>query len=341
MNEKTQAALVSIILPLYKSKKYVRQTLESVQDQTHSNFEVVVVDDGSPDDSADLVESMQDRRFRIFRRPNTGSCRARNFGIEQARGDFIAFIDHDDLWLPEKLEKHLEHLERSPEVGLSYGPSKLIDENGDSIGFYQTGQLTDVTPRLVLCRNPIGNGSTPLIRRQMMNEVRYEAERGGKVEAFYFNDECVNWEDIELWIRMLVLTNWGMEGIPDCLTLYRITPGGITDKPEQKQEAFENGMTIVSRYAPDLIKEHGPAGRAYHLRYLARRMILSRESRKSIAYAHRALGAWPKILVEDPSRTVVTLLVAYLQLVLPGSIYQALETFAFKRKAKRQMALVG
>ncbi len=336
MSDKTDAAFVSVIVPLYKSKRYVRETLESVQAQTHSNFEVIVVDDGSPDDSADIVESMGDERFRIFRRQNQGACRARNFAIDQARGEFIALIDHDDLWLPQKLEKHLEHLYRRPSVGLSYGPSEIIDEHGQKIGAYQIGQLTNITPRLMLCRDPIGNGSTPLIRKQLMDEARFEVERDGRMESVYFNDECLNWEDVELWLRMLIKTKWEMEGIPECLTLYRITSGSITDHPEKKQEAFEKGIVLVARYCPELIKRHGPAARAYHLRFLARRMAMSRKPKKAVAYAHRAVRAWPGILWEEPLRTGVTIAAAYLQNLLPESLYSKVESIAMRLNARCQ-----
>lgn len=334
-------ALVSIVLPLYKSKRHVVQTLASVLAQTHPHLELLVVDDGSRDDSADLVESLGDPRIKVFRRHNQGACRSRNYGIEMAKGDFVAFIDHDDLWLPHKLERHLQHLAQRPTVGLSYGPSELIDERGERLGAYQVGALTGVTPRLMLCRNPIGNGSAPLIRTELMRAVRFAVERDGKSEAAYFDDECAGWEDVELWIRMLVKTGWEMEGIPDCLTLYRITPGGITDHPVQKQEAFERGLRIVAGYAPDLVREHGPAARAYHLRFLARRMLMSRDPHRAVAYAHRALRAWPGLMREEPTRTAVTLVAAYLQLLLPTRLYTAAESIAFRRNAKQQARKIG
>ncbi len=327
---------VSIILPLYKSADYVLETIASVQAQTWTDWELIVVDDGSPDDSADKVEALGDPRIRIFRRRNQGSCRARNFGIEQAEGGYIAFIDHDDLWRPEKLQRHLDHLARRPRVGLSYGPSELIDAQGAPLGAYQVGALTGVTPRLMLCRDPIGNGSTPLIRVELMRAVRFEVERDGQPEAVYFDDEAVGWEDVELWVRMLVKTDWEMEGIPDCLTLYRVTPGGITDHPEKKQQAFERGLAVVARYAPELVREHGPAARAYHLRFLARRMVMSRQPQQAIGYAHRAVLAWPGIVKEEPARTGITLAAAWLQRLLPGPIYSLAESLGMKQNARQQ-----
>lgn len=331
---------ISIILPLYNSKHYIRETLDSVLAQTYPHWELIVVDDGSPDDSAEICRAIGDDRIHIFMRQNTGPCRARNFGIAQATGDFISFIDHDDIWLPEKLEKHLAHLNRRPEVGLSYGPSEFIDVNGESLGLFQVPKLSGVDAREILCRNPIGNGSVPLIRRALFEETKFELERDTVPEVMYFDDRAARWEDVELWLRMATQTNWIFEGIPECLTLYRIVPDSIAGSPETKQAAFENGIELVRQYAPDLIAQHGAAGRAYHLRYLARRLIEAGNGRKAVAHANRALGNFPGMLLEDTRRTVLTLGGAYAVLLFPKPLFRAMRNLAVAivgRLQKRQV----
>jgi glycosyltransferase involved in cell wall biosynthesis len=328
--------LVSIILPLYKSERYVVETVRSVLAQTHSRLELLIVDDGSPDDSAALCERIGDPRIQVFRRQNRGSCRSRNFGIARARGDFIAFIDHDDLWLPEKLERHVAHLERSPEVGISYGPSAFIDENGRRMGLYQVPKLHDVDARDILCRNPIGNGSAPLIRREVFEAIRFTADRGDGPEAFYFDDLCMGWEDVECWFRMAVTTRWKFEGIPDCLTLYRVNPEGLSAKVEAKQLSMEKGLERARLYAPDVIARHEAAAKAYHLRYLARRAVLNGDGRGAVRLAHRAVTGHPGILLEEPRRTLVTLAAAYALRVLPAAVFKRLESFAMARQGRSQ-----
>ena len=327
---------VSIVLPLYKSKRYVRQAIDSVLAQTHEDWELIVVDDGSPDDSGDMVRAYGDPRIIVRTRENTGPCRSRNFGIGQATGEFVGFIDHDDIWLPEKLEKHLAHLARRPDVGVSYGPSEFIDVDGASLGLFQVPKLLDIDAREILCRNPVGNGSVPIIRRELLEAVKFEAERDGKLEWMYFDDDAARWEDVELWLRMATTTDWKFEGIPDCLTQYRIVPDSIAGTPDTKQAAFENGLERVRRYAPELIAEHGAAGRAYHLRFLARRLIEAGDGKGAVTYMHRAIGAWPGVLREDPRRTLMSLAAAYALRLLPTSVYTRLQDAAIAREGDRQ-----
>lgn len=334
--------LVSIIVPLYKSEDLITETLESVLAQTYPGFEIIVIDDGSPDRSADVVRRIKDERIRLFSpRKNTGSCRSRNFGISQARGDFIAFIDHDDKWLPEKLEKHVDHLNRSPQVGVSYGPSAFIDMEGRRLGLYQVPKLVGVDARDVLCRNPIGNGSVPLIRREVMEAVRFSAERDGQLEDMYFDDEAVGWEDVELWFRIAFKTHWRFEGIPDCLTLYRLAPSGISGDPEKKQAGFERGLERARRYAPHFIAAHEDAARAYHLRYLARRLVAARDKKRAMRFAHRALTSYPSMLKEEPARTLATLAAAYALFALPGQVYERVEDLGKRGLGKLQARKVG
>lgn len=329
-------SLVSIILPIYKSERYIRATLASVLAQTHAGWELVIVNDGSPDQSAEICRSVRDPRIRVFSSRNKGSCRSRSFGIGQARGDYIAFIDHDDLWLPAKLERHLAHLERRPEVGVSYGPSMLIDPDGSPVGLYQVPRLTDIDAREILCRCPIGNGSVPLIRRQVLEEVSFTEQRDGVAEAMYFDDEAVGWEDVELWFRIACLTHWRFEGIADCLTHYRVVADGIAGSADRKQMGFERGLARAGRYAPEFIARHGNAARAYHLRYLARRLIHAGNGSASRRYVNRALASFPGLLAEEPGRTLVTLGGAYALGLLPGPVYRWVQARAIESTGRRQ-----
>lgn len=327
---------VSIVLPLYKSKTYIQETLDSVLAQTYPHWELVVVDDGSPDDSGDICRAMNDDRIIVHERENTGPCRSRNFGIGIATGEVIAFIDHDDIWRPTKLEAHMAHLEANPDVGISYGPSQFIDSKSEPLGLFQVPKLTDITARDILCRNPIGNGSVPLIRKEVFEETKFTVTRDGQPEVMYFDDECAAWEDIELWIRMKVQTKWRFEGIADCLTLYRIIPDSLASNPEKKQAAFEHGLERVRRYAPDVVAELGAAASAYHLRYLARRLIQAGEGRKAASYMHRALRAYPAILREDPARSIASLGAAWVMSLLPRALAQRIVAAGVSVTGSRQ-----
>ena len=99
---------ISVNIPCYNSAAFIRETLESVLNQTYRDFEVIVMDDGSGDETGKIVKSFSDSRVKYFYKNNEGLSETRNKGIAASSGEYIAFIDHDDLWLPEKLEKQME-----------------------------------------------------------------------------------------------------------------------------------------------------------------------------------------------------------------------------------------
>src|SRR5213078_156464 len=107
--------LVSVIIPVYNGARYLRAALESVFAQTYRPIEVIVVDDGSGDDSGVIAQSFPDVHF--IHQENQGVAAARNHGFDAARGEFIAFLDQDDLWTPEKLKVQVNYLLNHPDVG--------------------------------------------------------------------------------------------------------------------------------------------------------------------------------------------------------------------------------
>ena len=121
---------VSVIIPIYNSSKWIEKTIESVLCQTYGDLETVIVDDGSTDDTAEIVKKYKNRAVRYFYQKNKGVSAARNKGIEVAGGKYIALLDHDDLWMPEKIEKQLHIFNNKPDTGLVYSDAFVIDENG-------------------------------------------------------------------------------------------------------------------------------------------------------------------------------------------------------------------
>ena len=114
---------VSIVIPLYNTEEYVQLALESALAQTYQNLEIIVVDDGSTDGGVNICRKFTDKRIRIIQQANRGLSGARNTGIRNAEGEYVAFLDADDLWVPEKVERHVEHFEQRPELGISFSYS--------------------------------------------------------------------------------------------------------------------------------------------------------------------------------------------------------------------------
>jgi len=130
--------LVSVVIPAYQAERWIGETIRSVQAQTYRNLEIIVVDDGSPDNLAELVERMaqEDDRIRLIRKENGGLPAARNTGIDEAKGEWVAPVDADDLWYPEKVEKQVGRFLRAKQegvdLGLVYCWSESIDEQSQA-----------------------------------------------------------------------------------------------------------------------------------------------------------------------------------------------------------------
>ena len=330
---------VSVIIPVYKVENYIAATVQSVLDQTYKDFELLVIDDGSPDRSGEICQQFKDPRIKIIRQPNRGVAAARNTGIRQAQGEYIALLDADDLWLPEKLAKHVEHLETSPEIGVSYSRSAFIDEADNPLGIYQMSKLTEVTPLDLLCRTPIGNGSVAVIRREVLEAIKFPANLYGTVEDFYFNDDrqLHPSEDVECWLRIAVQTDWKIEGLPEALTLYRVNPNGFSAQLLKKLNSWKKLLEVARSYTPpeQLAEWENPA-MAYQLRHLARRAVTLAAGSTAVDLAHQAMSTYWRILVEEPRRTLLTLAAAYSLWLLPGSLYDQMQSLALRMTGANQ-----
>ncbi|MGY4607003.1 glycosyltransferase involved in cell wall biosynthesis [Bradyrhizobium sp. USDA 4474] len=163
--------LVSVVVPAYNAEATIDETLRSVRSQSHNNLEIIVVDDGSVDKTVVVTEShaAQDPRIRIVKQDNQGVAAARNRGWREARSDFVAFVDADDLWAPRKIERQLNALISGGEdVGLVYSWYVLIDDKSAVIMNGAPARCTgDVLPDIFM-GNFIGNGSAALVRRNAL-----------------------------------------------------------------------------------------------------------------------------------------------------------------------------
>lgn len=324
---------VSVIIPVYKVEKYVAATVESVLAQTYKNFELLIIDDGSPDKSIEICQQFTDHRIRIIRQENRGVAAARNTGIRHAQGEYLAFLDADDLWTPEKLAKHIEHLENSPAVGVSFCRSAFIDESGEPLGIYQITKLKEITPLDLVCRTPIGNGSVPVIRRETLEDIAFEDNLYGTVENFYFDDDrqLHPSEDVECWLRIAMKTKWLIEGIAEPLTLYRVNSQGFSAQLMKKLKSWETMLEKAHAYVPsESMAELEKIAMAYQLRHLARRAVTLKDGTTAIEFTHRALSTYWRILLEEPHRTLITLAAAYFLWLMPRSLYHQIESMALK-----------
>jgi hypothetical protein len=321
---------VSVIMPVYNVEQYIAESIRSVLTQTFTNFEFLLIDDGGNDNSLNICQQFHDPRIKIIKQENRGLAGARNTGIRNARGQYLAFLDSDDLWGPKKLEMHVSHLEKSPAVGVSYSASIFIDDGGKIMGIHQLPKLSNVTARDVICRNPVGNGSAPVIRREVFQEIEFEQDLHGFQESAFFDENFRQSEDIECWVRIALQTEWVFEGLAESLTFYRVNTGGLSANLEKQFATWERMIHKASQYAPDFITQWGNRAKAYQLRYLARRAIRMRNAETATRLINKALITDFKIIFQEPGRTLITLFSAYLLLLLPKSVFLMLECQAMR-----------
>ena len=298
---------VSVVVPVYNTAATIVETLESLFAQTYENFEVIVVDDGSTDHSMELVQQFDDLRCIIVRQENRGLNGARNAGIRNAKAPYIAFLDADDLWRPQMLEKHVEHLETNPTVGISFSPSALIGENSQSLGIRQRPKLRDITPRDVICRNPIGNGSAGVFRREVFDGIAFTHPEAPGDEVWWFDETYRQSTDIECWMRIVAQTDWKFQGLSDVLVDYRVNSGGLSANTGRQLMYWEKALTKLGELRPDLAKTYGGLARAYQLRYLARRAISGGDGRRAFGLVKQALKEDYRIALQEPVKSIVTL----------------------------------
>jgi glycosyltransferase involved in cell wall biosynthesis len=161
--------LVSVIVPAYNAERTISKTVNSVVSQSYNNIEIIVVDDGSEDNTASVVRSFsrRDSRIQLLQQPNLGVAKARNLGIKNSSGEFIATIDADDVWLQQFIEKLVScMLEAGPSVGLAYTWSLDIDEKDRFTGDFRASRIEGEAYATLLTHNFIGNASASLIRRK-------------------------------------------------------------------------------------------------------------------------------------------------------------------------------
>jgi len=213
---------ISVIIPAYNQSRYLGEAIRSTLAQSFGDFEVVVVDDGSTDDTKAVALAFDDRRLRYVYQANRGLSAARNTGIRHARGAFLTFLDSDDLFMPDKLALLSSALRENPALGLVAGQAVLIDHLGRFVGeTFDKGPPSDGSE--LLLGNPLHVGSV-LLRREWQERVGL------------FDETLRSYEDWDLWLR-LARSDCPMGWVPRPVSLYRFHGEQMTRIGEQMTTA--------------------------------------------------------------------------------------------------------
>lgn len=267
--------LVSVVIATYNSGDYLRAAIDSVLSQTIADLELLVIDDGSTDDTRALVASISDPRLTYIWQRNAGQTSAKNHGVRKARGEFIGFCDGDDYWYPNKLELQLPLFERDPRVAVVYSAADTIDEHGNPIEAEVAEAFRgDITHELFL-RNFVPFG-TSLVRRGCMEEV------GGFDESLSMG---IDWD---LWLR--ISARYHFDYVPQATYAYRIWGGQMSKDWRGRYASAFRIMDNFLRRNPGVIP-----------RDLKRRAFANTYSNKARARMHEH----PLAAVRDALRGVV------------------------------------
>jgi len=259
---KLDIPLVSAVLPAYNAERFIAQTLASVQRQSYRNLEILVVDDGSTDRTAHIIAMAAelDGRIKLLTQDNRGAAAARNLGIQKARGEFIAPIDSDDLWYPDKIALQVERIRQSPaSVGLIYAWSVKIDETGAIIDENLSVEFEGpvLWPLVLTCflRTP----SIPLIRRECL-------ERVGDFRTDFRSENAQGCEDWDLYLR--IAERYHFRVVPEYLICYRQATGTMSGNDESMARSYSLMMRDFRAKHPEISDRIYRWSRAQFFMYL-------------------------------------------------------------------------
>jgi glycosyltransferase involved in cell wall biosynthesis len=271
---------VSVVIPAYNAMAYLPAAVETVLNQTFSDFEVLIVDDGSVDPIAAWVAALTDPRIQLIRQTNQGLSAARNTGIRQAQGDYVAFLDADDLWAPTKLAQQVQCLDADPNVGLVHTAMLLVDVQGRSTGRVMTAELAgSVWSRLVIW-NGIACPSV-MVRRDCFDRVGQ------------FDQTLRSLEDWDMWLRLAAEYEFAV--IPAPLAYYRQVPHSMSKNCQVMEASFHTLIEKAFRSASPQQQHLKPQSYATANLCLAWKAIQSQppDLTQAVDYWRRVVAYYP------------------------------------------------
>jgi glycosyltransferase involved in cell wall biosynthesis len=223
---------ITVLMPVFNGGRFLREAVESILRQTFGDFEFLIVNDGSYDDTADILKEYRDPRIRVVHNEeNLGLVASLNRGIDLAGGEYVARMDCDDISLPVRLARQVEYLDAKPSCAVVAVMVKMIDEDGIECGDWVDDRRTPSFAKI--CRflpkaNCIAHPGV-MIRKSVLTGYRYN------------KSQCAS-EDYDLWLRMCA-DGLVIDKIAEPLLRYRINPGSVTSESNKKRPDFKNVRT--------------------------------------------------------------------------------------------------
>lgn len=287
---------VSVIIPAYNAERWLPATLDSVCSQSLLEIEILVVDDGSTDRTVEIAAAFaaRDPRVRIIYQENAGVGAARNRAIAEAAGEYIAPLDADDLWYPEKLAHQVACMDAGgQEMGFAYCWSEKIDPDGQVVtGAFPSDSQGSVLAEL-LVRNFVGNASVPIFRATALEEcglyLTRDEQRG--------TQGCEDWE---LLLRVGERYKVGL--VPETLVRYRLAPGCMSLDVRGMGESYECAMELVRQRNPALPSRLFRTSAAHFYSYLVAKSCNAHDPSGCLWSLRKALKADPVLITSRRMR---------------------------------------
>lgn len=299
---------ISVVVPVYNAAQTIAATVNSVLAQSFRWFEIVAVDDGSTDGSLNILLELaaQDSRLRVVSKHNGGVSAARNLGVEIAAAPLIAFLDADDLWARDKLDRHIALHRAQPELAATFARIAFIAQNAETLdGAKTVSTIASPVPQLVdvLGENPVCTASNLVVRRDWFIML-------GKF------DERLRFAEDQEFVARLISRGGKASGIDSVLTGYRFSPDGLSMDHDQMHAGWR---ILVDRYFDDASIR--ASLEALYCRYLARRMLRSGGSPlRALTFVLRGLRLDARSFMGEWKRGLATIMAACAAPLIPRAM---------------------
>lgn len=236
---------ISVIIPAYNSEKTIQLTIKSVLAQTFTDLEIIVINDGSNDRTVEVVQQIPDPRVNIYSYPNGGPATSRNRGIIKSQGEYLSFIDADDLWTPDKLAVQYQILQDHSQAAVAYSGTDWIDEQGSFLHHASALNPSGDVYAYALLYNLFGSGSNFLVRREALFTVK---ESDQDFNSF-FDEFTKPSEDWDLCIRLA--KKYEFMAVPQIQILYRRSFNSLSSQLAQQEQGTTRALRKAFNQAPD------------------------------------------------------------------------------------------
>ena len=298
---------ISVIIPVYNGEKTIQETVESVLNQTFTDFELIIINADSTDATLSIVSQIKDERIKVFSYPKANVAVNRNRGIKHAAGDYLSFIDADDLWTSDKLAAQHKALQENPQAGVAYSWTDYIDESSQYLKSGRRVKASDDAFSKLLLFNFLENGSNPLIRKSTLEKV------GG------FDELLPAAQDIDMWLRLAA--NYKFICVEKPQILYRTSANSMSTNVKRLEAASLKVIERSFSYPKAEKLQHLKKKSISHLyQFLTFKTIEAPSQKRTTAiyYLWNSIKNYPGSI-----KNTKTIIIAILKILFPGLIQRA------------------